>query len=334
MTSLSTVDPNLESIPKKLIRFIDEKFFQDPTIQKLYHPKFKAERFFWRIRDQKLARERANDIRRKYQGNFTTYDILNENKLRLLCLNLGEMILLRNFDVLKQLKVSSLNLTKGFLQGYTMNLGLYLGLHGLSSRNLQNSEYPLLSYFTKFVGLSVLAYPLQYLAYQQFYFQDRARPLYSSIPEKVGFLVKGKETIFEKTGKQINILKMKRCFTPFAIFSLTYGASITAYNTPNEYVKFMYYPGILLSTFTLGAASHFFRTIQGVNTFKKTVELPFTAGFKAPLNFGSHMFFVLLNFCFPLVIPQLRSKAEYKHEYFDYLKENSVYLVGQESAFQ
>lgn len=334
MTSLSSVDPKLERSTSKFFRLITEKFFKDPTITKLYHPKFKGENFFWDIRDQLMARNKAKQIRRKHQGKFSTMDILNENKLRLLCLNMGEMIALKNTDIFKQLKTASTNLTRGFLQGYTINLALCLGIHGASSNSLKESRFPLLRYFANFVGLSVLAYPLQYWAYQQFHFQDRARPLYPKVVETFEISVFGEKRSFAKSARDINLLKMKRCFLPFMGFSVFYGASVAAFNSSQEYVRYLYYPGILASACSLSAAGYFFRAIQGVGSFKGTVHMPFTAGFKNPVNLGSVMFFVLLNLGFPLVIPQLKSKEEYKNEYFDYLEENSVHLFGQESAFQ
>ena len=103
---------------------------------------------------------KAEEIRRKYRGEFTHYDFIYNNKFRLLILNLSEWLALRGFEVSKSLTIFGRNIMRGLLPGYLTNNLVYLSTYSVAAQSSKDSKLQPLKFGSIYMLMSVLTYPL------------------------------------------------------------------------------------------------------------------------------------------------------------------------------
>ncbi len=264
--SLSLDDPNLKRPLVLFLEWVSKTFLNDPLISKLYHPKYNNLHKLWMNQHFRRTRHHLENIKRKYRGEFTMMDFARDNWVRLLLLNFGEFLSLKTGNFQRDLGVFSKMFFRGAYIAFGVNSLLYFGTHGLAAQYATtNKPTSFFSYFSSFMLLSTILYPVQYWVYEKYYFLDRTKYISSNYKTKIR--IKPNESPTEVNTQILRNMKMVKCLPAFLVASACFSSNVYLYNSSNQLLNALYYPGLVASYYFFRNATSLFSVLQQMTNF-------------------------------------------------------------------
>ena len=305
-------DPNLKPLSEKFLLWARD-LLRDPYLNRLKHPnRIEA------LTDHTLARglrlkDELSVYRRKYRGEFCMSDFFDSNKLRLLFLNVGELIALKKGPIGQEATAFSRNLLRGGLTGYALNGAYYMGTYGFAAQRASTSDRKFFSYISNLVLASVVLSPLHFAAMTKlFYYNNRSFfPAVTSAPTA--------------QIQQLDLKSVRAGFSTFAacsmLFTTVFGTSIYLQNTREGWNKYLHLPLVALSYPLLSMTTTAFRAIESPQSVKAVLSSLSVKSISAP----GFAFFIALNALMPIQLDQFKPKEHFANAHLDFVNKTEEF---------
>lgn len=311
-------DPNLKPTSEKIGIYIRNNFIKDPYLHRMFDTRAKGLIQHIPMASFLHAQEQANEYKRKYQGDFFYSDFFDSNKLRLLCLNFGELFGLKNNLMSHELKSFSRNFFRGPLQGYLLNTASYAGVYGHAAYRAGRSQDRFVPFMiTTFFSALALS-PIQYLAFMSWNNYNRQLE-----PTKNIMLSRGIPGLRKPLFAHGTAVMYQRFFSfmpASVVFTSMYGVSVYLNNVDNIVLNALYYPSLVAAYLSLSLSGLVMKAVQQETNFVNIRYYNLPKEIKVnPAGLG---LFLALNTLLPLKIDQLRGKDEFKHAYLEFVSDS------------
>lgn len=308
-------DPNLKPTLEKLLVYVRNNFVRDSYLQRMFDFRAKGLMQHVPMAAYLHAMDEAKTYKRKYHGTFYYSDFVDANKLRLLCLNFGELLGFKANHTSHELKSFSRHLLRGPLQGYLLNTAAYLGVYGHAGYRVGAGQEKFATFMITTFFSAIALSPLQYYAYRSW--NNYNKMVEPAREIKLGDGVPGlRKPLYGRSG----LLSYQRFFSfmPASVMSTTlYGLSVYLNNVDSKVLNLLYYPSLVLTYFSLNYAGFLMKAYQSETNFFKLRE--FTLPRAVHVNYPALAAFLALNTLLPLKVEQLRGRDEFKHAYLEFI---------------